>query len=121
MTGFVPNQVEDIPADKRGEDESRHGVNNRRHINIIEPKTCINCFQKGNYAFNISKLWERCACMTRINLNAPIKTAVFENSLPSGSAAFAEDLPAAGRSSANATLSGFRFYLKIADFNTVGV
>ena len=59
--------------------------------------------------------------MSHINPNAAIKAAVFENSLPRGSADFAEDLPAAGRSSANATLSGFRFYLKIADFNTVGV
>ncbi|RLC32158.1 MAG: hypothetical protein DRH37_01300 [Deltaproteobacteria bacterium] len=48
---------------------------------FFQPKTCINCFQKGSYAFNISKLWERCACMTRINSNAAIKSWVFENSL----------------------------------------
>jgi len=46
--------------------------------------------------------------VTRIDSDAAIKTAVFENSLPSGSVEFAEDLPAAGRSSANSTLAGFR-------------
>ncbi|MCD6561132.1 MAG: hypothetical protein J7L16_05175 [Deltaproteobacteria bacterium] len=46
--------------------------------------------------------------MIRINLNEAIKAGIFENSLPSGSADFTEDLPAAGRSSANSTLAGFR-------------
>jgi len=50
----------------------------------FKPKTCINYFQKGSYAFNISELWESCACMTRINSNAAITSWVFENSLPFG-------------------------------------
>jgi len=32
MTDFVPNQVEDLPLTSGREDESRHGVNNRRNI-----------------------------------------------------------------------------------------
>ena len=59
---------------------------------------------------NISELWEVRACMSRINPNAAIKAAVFENSLPCGGIA-ALHLPAAGRSSANATLAGFRFQI----------
>jgi len=51
--------------------------------------------------------------MSNINPNAAIKAAVFENSLPSEVSSYvcalaAWHLPAAGRSSANATLAGFR-------------
>ncbi len=48
------------------------------------PKTCIICFQKENYVFNISELEKYCACITRMDLNLAIKVAVFENGLPLG-------------------------------------
>jgi len=56
----------------------------------MKPKTCINYFRKEMYAFNINELQEGCACVTLTGLNAGIKTAVFENSLPLGSADFTE-------------------------------
>ncbi|MCD6561940.1 MAG: hypothetical protein J7L16_09325, partial [Deltaproteobacteria bacterium] len=43
-----------------------------------------------------------------------IKVMIFENSLHLRSADFTEDLPAAGRSSANSTLTGFRCYSRTA-------
>ncbi len=48
----------------------------------INYRTCTNYFQKGFYVFNISKIQERCACVTRVDLNTAIKVTVFENSLP---------------------------------------
>jgi len=34
-----------------------HWITHNEHH--LEPKTCINYFQKGSYAFNISELWEK--------------------------------------------------------------
>ncbi|RLC26235.1 MAG: hypothetical protein DRH37_11850, partial [Deltaproteobacteria bacterium] len=58
------------PAILRQEADHQHGNNQTDPFDLcvschchstscnIIPKTCINCFQKGSYAFNISKLWE---------------------------------------------------------------
>ncbi|RLC32595.1 MAG: hypothetical protein DRH37_00165 [Deltaproteobacteria bacterium] len=63
--------------------------------NKLSPETCISCFQKMKLYFNISELWKYRACMSRISPNAAVKAVVFENSLPRGSADFAESAASA--------------------------